>query len=215
MERSFGHNRRTRHDGQHGGFNPCFGGEVVWTESGEQYEPPFSKFQSLFWWRGRLDLYMGLRGRVCVGSVSILVLVERSFGHEEGQFKWDNEKFQSLFWWRGRLDTKDSWGLKDSIMFQSLFWWRGRLDSLVSTVFIRSFADIFKPSSVRQSYCPVFKEPIGQILLKQQLRHRLSNAASGIAPESITLLVPASVRSASSLIPSSTGYSFTTRLPFA
>ena len=134
-------------------FNPCFGGEAVWTCRAVQARVPALGFQSLFWWRGRLDL-------------------------ETGQGISTDCKFQSLFWWRGRLDRADSgqdegtagvsilvlversfglrWdkaygdALQVSILvlverpfgpghkelcsqvileFQSLFWWRGRLDS--------------------------------------------------------------------------------------
>ena len=62
-------------------------------------------FQSLFWWRGHLDL----------GSVHVIQL---------------HVKFQSLFWWRGHLDESASIHDLVAYMFQSLFWWRGHLDNL-------------------------------------------------------------------------------------
>ena len=113
-------------------------------------------FQSLFWWRGRLDgetinqvltsyevsilvlveRPFGRLGRLVAPhrrEVSILVLVERPFGHDATAYS-----FQSLFWWRGRLDAC-VWTVKRStrflppMRFQSLFWWRGRLDVSVGS----------------------------------------------------------------------------------
>ena len=85
-------------------FNPCFGGEVVWTLSKAIQDLLATLFQSLFWWRGRLDTgsWSGWRQKTLV---SILVLVERSFGPEcGGAIQPGGRLFQSLFWWRGRLD---------------------------------------------------------------------------------------------------------------
>ena len=62
-------------------FNPCFGGEAVWTRKNITDKNPKEEFQSLFWWRGRLDVGSGHR-RGCHVGVSILVLVERPFGHQ-------------------------------------------------------------------------------------------------------------------------------------
>ena len=80
VERPFGPFWRTMMWMPSSSFNPCFGGEAVWTAAGFCKDCGALAFQSLFWWRGRLD-----------ATCALLCVVHR--------------KFQSLFWWRGRLDT--------------------------------------------------------------------------------------------------------------
>ena len=61
-------------------FNPCFGGEAIWTKPVIKARITPCVFQSLFWWRGHLD-------------------------YTESDFLPSDREFQSLFWWRGHLDV--------------------------------------------------------------------------------------------------------------
>ena len=133
-------------------FNPCFGGEAIWTQTPDDPTRWNMKFQSLFWWRGHLDAgivaYLvqdqvgfnpcfggeaiwttdGVNHRLQVVQVSILVLVERPFGLAFILFLLASQVFQSLFWWRGHLDPPPILYGSQGFRFQSLFWWRGHLD---------------------------------------------------------------------------------------
>ena len=134
VERPFGLWRPPQHNHDRLSFNPCFGGEAIWTARAEAHPMRHSMFQSLFWWRGHLDF-----AKICDAVM--------------------NCKFQSLFWWRGHLDWPPSlpglptlwvsilvlverpFGRRCRVLsphqndrFQSLFWWRGHLDPVPAVV---------------------------------------------------------------------------------
>ena len=119
--------KRARIAEQARGFNPCFGGEAIWTGIEGRPSTDAKMFQSLFWWRGHLDICPE-QGPGHTARVSILVLVERPFGLSVGAPGARCGRFQSLFWWRGHLDFCSAAWPPSRMKFQSLFWWRGHLD---------------------------------------------------------------------------------------
>ena len=104
VERPFGPAARPTTRQSRPSFNPCFGGEAIWTDPARHVRGRSGVFQSLFWWRGHLDM--------------------------AGQYVHaDTVGFQSLFWWRGHLDYFVDSLTPKTVLFQSLFWWRGHLDT--------------------------------------------------------------------------------------
>ena len=125
-------------------FNPCFGGETVWTYCRLSFFPdPLVSILVLVerpFGRGHAQ-----RQPVDALHVSILVLVERPFGPAVLSTPKPIPWFQSLFWWRGRLDLEKRITPVFRQKFQSLFWWRGRLDlnSLLVTFYAPAFQSLF------------------------------------------------------------------------